>query len=215
MISPERLESLQGSFLRLLQTWGRSPRDIYPQFDRLVQLYSEPHRHYHTLEHIAEMLKIVGRLSSQCENPLAVQLAVWWHDAVYDPTKNDNESLSADLAGEMLPALGVDAMTVNNVQRLILATAHFTAERNGDADTDVLLDADLAILGAAEARYDRYAAAIRQEYANVPQADYRIGRAKVLQHFLAMPRIYRTAVMFAEGEKPARVNLERELRGLS
>src|SRR4051794_22476684 len=98
MISPERVEALQAGWVPLVGQYGVIPDAAYPVFDRLVAAYSEPHRHYHNLEHIAEMLRVVDRLSKFAADPDAVRLAVWFHDAVYDPRAKDNEKLSAILA---------------------------------------------------------------------------------------------------------------------
>jgi predicted metal-dependent HD superfamily phosphohydrolase len=145
----------------------------------------------------------------------AVQLAVWFHDAVYDPRAKDNETRSAALAAECLGSLAVPSDVIGKVAELVEATAHLSDDRApADADTAVLLDADLAILGASEARYQRYAADVRREYAFVPDDDYRKGRADVLRRFLARERIYYTTPMHAEGEEAARRNLRAELERL-
>jgi predicted metal-dependent HD superfamily phosphohydrolase len=154
MISPERLESMQAGWVRLLERFGVAPAAAYPPFDALVVAYGAPERHYHNLEHLGEMFRVAGRLAAQTDDPLAVQLAVWFHDAVYDPRAKDNEARSAVLATVTLDALGVPAATIDRVARLVNATAHLaSAEPPADRDTAVLLDADLAILGAAEERY--------------------------------------------------------------
>jgi predicted metal-dependent HD superfamily phosphohydrolase len=205
MVSPERVDLMQRQWAGLLGGYGVAPADAYPVFDRLVAAYSEPHRHYHTLEHLAEMFRVVGRLGGSA----AVHLAVWFHDAVYDPRAKDNEARSADLAVRELTALGLPA---EEVRRLVLATDHGKPSDIGEPAA-VLLDADLAILGASEARYRRYADDIRREYAWLPDDAYRTGRAGVLRHFLDMERIYRTDVMSGEGEAAARRNLRAELDG--
>jgi predicted metal-dependent HD superfamily phosphohydrolase len=141
-----------------------------------------------------------------------VQLAIWFHDAVYDTRAKDNEERSAAFAVEVLQPLGVPTPTVEHVARLVRATAHLASpDAPADADTATLLDADLAILGAAPERYARYARDIREEYAWVPEEDYRKGRAAVLRAFLARPRIYNHRLMFEEGEGQARVNMAAEL----
>lgn len=212
MVSPERLDLLQRQWVRLLDGFAVSPADAYPPFDRLVRAYSEPHRHHHTLEHLAEMFRVVGRLAGDCRNPAAVQLAVWYHDAVYDPRAADNEIRSAELAVEELTALGLPSGLVSRTSELIQTTAHLVGELPGDdPDVAVLLDADLAILGASEARYRRYAADIRREYAHVSDADYRRGRAAVLEKFLARHRIFLHPTMHTEGEEAGRRNLRAEL----
>ncbi len=212
MISPERLDLLQTQWVRFLESLGVAPAAAYPVFDRLVAAHAEPHRHYHNLEHVGEVLKVVGRLSRHCADPAATALAAWFHDAVYDPTAGDNEARSAELARTELTALGLEESRLERVAALILATDH--RERPADPDRDVLLDADLAILGAGEARYRRYAEAIRREYAHVPDAAYRAGRAAVLERFLARSRLYRTDALFLEAEAAARGNLAAELADL-
>ena len=212
MLSPERLDILQTGWVRFLGPLGVEPAAAYPAFDRLVAAYSEPNRHYHNLEHIVEMLKVAGRLAKHCANPVAVQFAVWFHDAIYDATRADNEERSAVLAIEELKNLELDGALAARVAELIRHTDH--RERPGDADADVLRDADLAILGAGEARYRRYADAIRKEYAHVPDAAYRAGRAAVLEKFLARPRLFRTDALFLEAEAAARANLAAEVAAL-
>jgi predicted metal-dependent HD superfamily phosphohydrolase len=213
MISPERQEILQLGFVALLGKYNITPADAYPIFDRLIAAYAEPQRYYHNLEHIAEMLKVVGRLADTAANLPAVQLAVWFHDAVYDPKAKDNEARSAQLAVELLQPLGIPTPTLDHVATLINATAHGTPAEI-DADTAVLLDADLAILAAEEKRYRRYASAIRQEYVWVEEEAYRTGRAQVLANFLARPRIYLTERMFVAAEEAARVNMAAEIESL-
>jgi predicted metal-dependent HD superfamily phosphohydrolase len=216
MVSPERLDALQRQWVRLLDRFAVPPADAYPPFDRLAAAYTEPHRHYHTLEHLAEMFRVVGRLAGDCRNPTAVQLAVWYHDIVYDPRATDNEAASAATARDELRRLGVPPETVARVGDLIDATGHLAADPPADDPDEVVLrDADLAILGASEARYRRYAADTRREYAHVPDADYRRGRAAVLERFQARESIYRHPVMRADGEGSARRNLRAELHELA
>lgn len=210
MVSPERLDALQRSWVNLLAPFGVTPAAAYPAFDRLVEAYSQPHRHYHTLEHVGEVLRVAGRLKGDA----AVQLAVWYHDAVYDPRAKDNEARSGELAERELAALGLPAGVTKLVGDLVRSTAHFDGPTLAGPSFDVLHDADLAILGAGEARYARYAADVRKEYAWVPEADYRVGRRKVLETFLARPRIFRTEVLFTEGEEAARRNLAAEMAAL-
>jgi predicted metal-dependent HD superfamily phosphohydrolase len=212
MVSPERLDLLQRQWVRLLEEFGVIPATAYPPFDSLVTAYSEPHRHYHTLEHLAEMFRVVSRLSGSCADPRAVQFAVWFHDAVYDPRASDNEERSALLAAATLNELVIWPDGVGKVIELIRATAHLSeTDPTADPDAIVLLDADLAILAASETRYHRYAADIRKEYTHVPDSAYREGRVAVLERFLARPCIYRHPVMIAEGEESARRNLRTEI----
>jgi len=216
MISPERLDAMQTAWVKLLDRYGVTPADAYPAFDVLVAAYTAPERHYHNLEHLGEMFRVAGRLAPNIDDPSTVQLAIWFHDAVYDPRSKDNELRSGELAVDFLGPIGVPASAIERVVRLIQATAHITsAEPPTDRDTAALLDADLAILGAAEERYKRYARDIRQEYAWLPDAEYQKGRAAVLTKFLARPRLYHHLIAFEEGETRARANIAAELAELS
>jgi predicted metal-dependent HD superfamily phosphohydrolase len=215
MVSPERLESMQKGWLRVLEKYRVAPADAYPPFDALVAAYTAPERHYHNLEHLGEMFRVAERLSTSVEDPNTLHLAIWFHDAVYDSRAKDNERRSGELAVDLLGTIGVPSSSIERIVQMIWATAH-TADSTPPAarDTQVLLDADLAILGASEDRYARYAADIRKEYAWVPEADYRTGRAAVLERFLATPQIYHTRILFEEGEQRARANLRAELATL-
>lgn len=214
MVTPEKIESLQRSWVQLLQTLGTDIRLAYSAFDFIVEAYGEPQRHYHTLEHIGEILKITGKLGRGLPHPIELNLAVWYHDVVYDSHSKTNEEDSAAMAEEQLAVLGIEAHQRAIVKELILVTKHDAASSCKLAEADVLLDADLAILGASEQRYARYAVDIRKEYAWVPEADYRFGRRAVLEGFLKRPAIYRTAWLLAEGEERARANIIAELAQL-
>jgi predicted metal-dependent HD superfamily phosphohydrolase len=215
MVSPERLESMQKGWMRVLEKYRVAPADAYPPFDVLIASYVAPERYYHNLEHLSEMFRVVERLCAQVEDPDALHLAVWFHDSVYDSRAKDNERRSGELAVDLLGPIGVPASTIERVVSMIWATAH-TSDAGPPAlpDTRVLLDADLAILGAPEERYARYASDIRKEYAWVPEPDYRTGRTAVLERFLAQPRIYHTQIMFEEGDARARANLRAEIASL-
>jgi predicted metal-dependent HD superfamily phosphohydrolase len=215
MIPPERLESMQRGWVRALDSYRVPPADAYPAFDVLVAAYSAPERHYHNLEHLTEMFRVIERGSVPIVEPAALHLAVWFHDAVYDSRASDNERRSAELAVDLLGPIGVPASSIERIVGMIWATAH-TMEGTVPAapETQLLLDADLAILGASETRYARYAADIRKEYAWVPDGEYRTGRTSVLARFLAAPRIFQTPLVFEEGEERARANLRQEIAEL-
>lgn len=215
MLSASQVTSLRKDWARLLAWYGVVPVLADPVFDVLAAAYTAPRRHYHNLEHLAEMFRVVARLTPDTDDPGAVQLAVWFHDVVYDPRAEDNEPRSAEVLVELLRQLGVPPATVERVGRLVRATAHLSsADPPADRDTAALLDADLAILGADEERYRRYAADVREEYAFVPDEEYRKGRAAVLRTFLARPRIFHTRGLFDEAETRARANLAAELAEL-
>lgn len=182
-------------------------------FRGLCSMYSRPDRVYHTLDHVAAMLDIVSRFAGLLHEPLEVRLAVWFHDYVYDARRKDNEEQSALYATVILDGEQW-ALIRPRLTELILATKTHRA-RWGDTDCQLLLDADLAVLGTSEAEYDGYARAIREEYAWVPDEEYRTGRRQVLEGFLERERIYQTAPLFQAWEAPARRNLWREIERLS
>ncbi len=203
----------QAAWVRTIEAAGGDSERAQATFTDLVTAYSQPARAYHNLTHLSEVLGTIDLLAAQANDLAAVRLAAWFHDAVYDPRAADNEERSAAWAEQALIKLGVPALRVEAVRRLILLTkSHSVAI--GDADGCVLLDADLAILGAEEARYRIYAGSIRREYAWVPEEAYRAGRAKVLRGFLAREQIYNTPVMRERLEQQARRNLANELRAL-
>ena len=180
----------------------------------LLGRWSEPQRQYHDVSHLTAVLEVVDRLAGLAPHPDRVRLAAWLHDAVYDPRAlgDANERDSAEFAEGLLTTLGVPAEVAADVARLVGLTAgHATAD--GDADGALLCDADLAILASADERYAAYAAAIRREYAHVPEDAFRAGREQVLKALLELPSIYRLAPLRDAWEAKARANLERELSG--
>lgn len=184
--------------------------------EALLARYVEGHRRYHTVEHLAEVLGWVDELAGQADDLAAVELAAWYHDAVYDPTGSagDSERRSASLAHEELSGLGLPRAVVEEVERLVLLTAgHEVAD--GDRNGAVLADADLAILGASPARYARYVADVRAEYIHVPARDWVVGRAAVLTRFVRRDRIFHTEVAHLRLDRSARRNLTQELQSLN
>jgi predicted metal-dependent HD superfamily phosphohydrolase len=176
-------------------------------YNELVARHAEPHRAYHTLEHIEECLRHLDMARHLIARPVEVELAVWFHDAVYDPRRGDNEEQSAALARQRLRAGGADEGMAARVADLIQLTNHAHPDLTGDAA--VLCDVDLAILGAEPARFDRYDAAISREYDWVPLDIYRIERGHVLARFLDRPRVYHTSYFYDMLEARARANLWR------
>lgn len=181
----------------------------------LVAAYSEPIRHYHNLAHIEAMLRHVEADRGRFVNPGSVKLAILYHDAVYDPSRSDNEAQSARLASEWLGRLGLPPDVIGCVGHLIDMTRHGAAEPDAsDSDLARFLDFDLSILGSEPADYDCYAKAIRREYAHVPWGPYMEGRGRVLRMFIAQPTIYRSPDLRMRWEQPARRNLAHELARL-
>ncbi|WBC12721.1 HD domain-containing protein [Micromonospora sp. WMMA1998] len=182
---------------------------------RLLTGWREPHRRYHTLDHLRAVLDVVDAYADRARRPDLVRLAAWCHDVVYDPRAggDTNERASAELGDTLLTAAGLPAAAVTEVRRLVLLTAGHAVGPD-DPDGALLCDADLAVLAAPPDGYDRYAAAIRREYAHVPEPDFRAGRAVVLRHLLGLPALYRLPEPHARWEDAARANLSRELARL-
>jgi len=181
----------------------------------LLGRWSEPQRQYHNVSHLSAVLDVVDRLAGLAPHPDRVRLAAWMHDAVYDPRAlgDANERDSAEFAAGLLSTLGTSEEVAADVARLVGLTAgHATAD--DDADGALLCDADLAILASDEERYAAYTAAIRREYAHVPDDAFRGGREQVLRALLELPSIYRLEPLRAAWEDKARANLTRELAEL-
>ena len=181
---------------------------------QLVASYDHPDRRYHDGRHLAEVLERVHELSAQGVefDRMAVLLAAWFHDSVYD-AQPDAEKRSAAWAAEALPTL-VDQAVVDEVVRLVLITEHHLPA-DDDANGCALSDADLAILAAPAERYAEYAASVREEYAEVPDDAFAAGRATILGDLLAKPHLFHTAYARSTWEDAARANVERELSALA
>lgn len=192
----------------LLSQWNVSPVVADCMFEDLRERYSGPERFYHTLDHAVGVVSTVDSLQAHAMHVNAVKLAAWLHDVIYDSRAADNEERSAEYAERLCQELAISEGRI--VGDLIRVTKRH--EAGDDADTRVLLDADLAVLGASDQVYHEYAQNIRREYAWVPDAEYRAGRRRVLEHFLSRPRIYYFLVHL---EGPARRNLAAEIDRLA
>ena len=168
---------------QLPSRWARLLPDSVDLGRQLIARYSEPSRRYHDVRHLAHVLAAVDDLANEADEVEAVQLAAWFHDAVYDVRADDNEEQSARLAELELPLAGVTPARVANVARLVRLTATHAVAVD-DHDGAVLCDADLSILSADADGYAAYTAAVREEYAHVPDADFKSGRAGILRELL-------------------------------
>ncbi len=180
----------------------------------LLARWSQPHRHYHDLRHLCEVLDHVDALADLAEDAVAVRLAAWFHDAVYDGRPGDDERESAGLAADVLSRLLAAPGQVAEVRRLVELTATHHAEP-GDVDGAVLCDADLAILAAEPFRYAEYVAGVRAEYAHVSDEGFRSGRTRVLQGLLDAPALFVTSRAHDWWEERARQNVAAELERLA
>lgn len=174
-------------------------------YGRLAEAYREPQRHYHTQQHMGECLVELDEASHLAQRLAEVELALWFHDAVYDPQAADNEERSAELAKQFLREGGSADQLAGRVEQLILMTK--THQAQGDADGGILLDIDLSILGRAEHRYFEYEQQIRQEYAWVPTPVFAAKRVEILEKFLCRDCLYVTEWFREKYERSARRNL--------
>lgn len=176
-------------------------------FAQLMAAYAEPQRHYHTQQHLGECLSAFDDARALAGHPDEVELALWFHDAIYDVKGHQNEQRSADWARDALRDAGVSTDAAQRVHDLIMATRH-TAVPSG-RDEQLLVDIDLSILGAERARFDEYEQQIRKEYAYVPGFLFRRKRREILKGFLDRSAIYSTPHFHDMLEARARDNLRR------
>ncbi|NLI78259.1 MAG: N-methyl-D-aspartate receptor NMDAR2C subunit [Candidatus Riflebacteria bacterium] len=178
-------------------------------FARLSGAYANPRRAYHNLAHIGFCLETFDRLRGEAADPLTVELAIWFHDAVYAFQADDNEARSADLARDCLTLLGVSPGRMKTVADLIMVTRHDRPPETPDGR--VIADVDLAILGAPREEFLDYERNIRREYAVVEDALFREKRLAVLEGFLARPSLFQTSTGKGLFEKAARLNLRQAI----
>jgi predicted metal-dependent HD superfamily phosphohydrolase len=194
-------------------------------FAELDRRYREPGRRYHTWRHVTACLRELWRARPPAGDALGLEMAVWFHDAVYVPGRPDNEEASAELARDWAARLGLAPELGRRAARLILSTRHLPAGAGADggvpaapganAAEELLQDIDLAVLGAGWARYLRYERSIAREHAGLEPAAFREGRAKLLRGFLARPALYATPGFRRRLERRARRNLARSIARLA
>src|SRR5262249_16384690 len=152
--------------------WDVQPAEAVRTLKDVVRHYSGPGRFYHTLDHVLYVLQTLDAIGSNAKHENAVKLAAWLHDVVYDSKASANEERSAASAERLCEELSIPEGRL--VASLILRTK--THDAGDDVDAHVLIDADLAILGANEPAYRAYAEQIRREYDWVTEPKYRNGR---------------------------------------
>lgn len=206
--------------LALLESEWRKDTASFPSFEAaevfadIIARHSEPHRQYHGLSHLTALLDLLSKHAPHLPAGSAPRLALWWHDAVYDPTAKDNEDQSAILARDHLTRLGAPTALIDDVARITFITKnHWAGGSAGDGD--YFLDADIAILGAPPAVYDAYTSGVRQEYSWAPDDAFRAGRSAFLANALTWPRLFRTDVFETAYAAQARANMQRELAAMT
>jgi predicted metal-dependent HD superfamily phosphohydrolase len=205
------IESISGSGVAVCG----NPEQVFQELDRR---YSEEHRHYHNWTHISACLDELESARSLAIHPTALEMAVWFHDAVYLPRAPDNEEFSARMARSAAESMNLPAETVREVEELILDTRYLTDDDTPNElcpqDSALIRDVDLSILGTTLEEFDSYEEAIGLEYGSVPDRERWNRRIHILEGFLSLPRIYTVPYFQKKYEHRARRNLARSIRRL-
>jgi predicted metal-dependent HD superfamily phosphohydrolase len=198
-----------------LASWKRTWHELGAQevdellHHRLIACWSEGHRRYHTLQHLGECLDLLDDVRAHARRPAEVALALWFHDAFYEPHRGDNEERSAQWARISIQQAGLSDEVADRVHGLVMTTRHGGVPQEPDAR--LMVDIDLAILGAEPSRFDEYERQIRAEYAHLADGEFRAGRRRLLERLAGRPTIYCTGHFQQELEQRARQNLQRGL----
>ncbi|HSY62686.1 MAG TPA: hypothetical protein VK796_12465 [Cytophaga sp.] len=203
---------LKQTFDTLLNSYTNNQRLIDELWNEIVKAYSNPKRYYHTLQHLDDILEQLLLVKNHIKDWDTILFALFYHDVVYNATKSDNEEQSAVYAGERMKKLGISDEIILKCSNQILATKSHLQQ--SDSDSNYFTDADLSVLGQEWSSYALYFHQVRKEYAIYPDFLYNPGRKKVLNHFLAMERIFKTDYFFDKLEEKAKSNLKKELKFL-
>ena len=201
---------MHGRWQALMHSLGYAANEA--AFEALSAAYAQSHRHYHTARHIQDCLEKFDTIRREAAEPDAIELALWFHDAVYNPYRSGNEQASADWALRFLRENNAPPSLRERVQALILATRH--AAIASDRDMAILVDIDLSILGSTADAYEEYRRAVRREYRWVPGVLFRRKRRAMLESLRARERIYLTEYFHSRLEAGARGNIDAELAAL-
>ena len=187
--------------------------DAMMPWQELRAAYTEPWRAYHNLGHIGHCLEEFAAVRKLANDPLSIEVAIWFHDVIYDTHGKDNEERSADFAEAVLRKAGQPKSFTEAIRDLILATKHQAQPAANDAR--LLVDIDLAILGQPLERYTEFEQQIRREYAWVSNPDFAAGRSAILNGFLNRERIFASPDFIQKYEQPARANLTWAIKRLA
>lgn len=199
----------------LPKSWCRAWKGVGAMTDgsqtyhALIALYGQPHRRYHTLQHLQECLNLLEHTQHLSQNPAAIEVALWFHDAIYNVKRSDNEEQSAQWAKATLREAGVADDVAEHIHSLVMVTRHTGTPCTGDEQ--LLVDIDLSILASPPARFSEYEQQIQDEYAYVPRWLFKRKRRAILQSLLDRPRLYGTPYFHDAMELTARENLCRAI----
>ncbi len=204
------------SFSQWQQLWqrlGATPDKVPDKlYYELIARYNEVPRYYHTLQHLNECLEKFELLRTFAKFPAEIEIALWFHDAIYEPSRHDNEELSADWAKSSILSACLDKVIAERIYNLVMSTQHQANPTS--VDEQILVDVDLAILGAKPDRFEEYEQQVRQEYAFVPKTLFRAKRKEILMQFQARATIYNTNQFIEIYEQQARINIRQALEKL-
>jgi len=206
-------EDLPLVFESLLTSHAVDKKYIQVYWEDVRQHYEEPHRHYHNLNHLRNLLAQLTACKSMIEDWDSVVFAMFYHDIIYDVKRHDNEEQSARVAEQVLSELKFQPERMHRSAAHILATKGHTI--SADMDTCFFIDADLSVLGSDAETYRCYSDQIRKEYSIYADAEYRVGRTKVLNHMLQLPALFKTPFFKDQLETQARKNLAEEINMLT
>jgi predicted metal-dependent HD superfamily phosphohydrolase len=206
------IRRLENRWMDLFSFASETGNTIQKGFQKLVEKYSEKHRHYHNLIHVDACLKHLDEIADCIVDIKPVEVALWFHDIIYDPKKNDNEKMSAEYAKAFLGSVNLASDVILKIEHLVALTKHPSFPETNDEK--YLIDIDLAILAANKEHYDRYESSVRKEYGFVPSFLYKRGRKKILMSFIKSDRIYWTEHFYKKYENQARRNLKRAMENL-
>lgn len=205
--------SLKENFIALLSNYSIDPILINELWNEIMVAYSGKKRYYHNLTHLENLLEQLLAVKTNIYHWNTILFTLYYHDVIYNASKNDNEEKSAALAEKRMQQLGVPVEITLQCRAQILATKKH--EVSADTDTNYFTDADLSVLGQPWEVYEAYHKNVRKEYSIYPDILYIPGRKKVLRHFLSMERIFKTGYFFSKFESVAKDNLQKELNILS
>lgn len=206
----KKMVILENKFKTLCLSFSGNEDLTSDLWTEIEQKYSKKKRYYHNLEHIENMFREVENVRDEIQDFDVLSFSIFYHDVIYDAASKTNEEKSADLAKKRLEKINLNQEKILKAYTQILATkAHQISE---DQDTNLLLDADLSILGKDNETYSEYTRQIRKEYSIYPDFLYKPGRKKVLEHFLSLENIFKTEYFRKRYEDQARKNIERELK---
>lgn len=204
---------LKNHWINAVKSLNLDPKLADKAHAQLLRAYQASWRKYHNLVHIDALLKLAERYQAQLQHVHEVVMAIWFHDAIYQPLRPDSEARSARLAKKFLTQAGASQETTERIIFMIQHTALHTEELGAEhQDCAYFLDFDLSILGQEPELYQTYQQHIRQEFRFIPDVIFRAKRIKIIKNMLQMPFIYRMPETRELYEKQARKNLLSELK---